>query len=239
MIRFQIALQRFLRPRGKDAFVRDLPTHARVFDIGCGNRSPQRVKAVRPDVYYVGIDVQDYAQSTRSLGMADEYRVTSPDGFLGALAEERLTMDAVISSHNLEHCADPGAVIACIAGALKHGGRLYLSFPSEASVGFPSRRGSLHFNDDPTHVQVPRWAEVQRRLNDAGLDLAFAAPRYRPWGPALIGALLEPWSRITRRVMPLGSTWALWGFESVIWAVKRADPAPSDHCDPSDRATAS
>jgi len=25
-------------------------------------------------------------------------------------------------------------------------------------------------------------------------------------------------------VMPLGSTWALWGFESVIWATKVADP---------------
>jgi len=216
----RIRLQRLLRPRGKDAFVAMLPSRAHVFDIGCGNRSPERVKALRPDLHYVGVDVQDYEQSTRSVGMADEYRITSPERFLAAIASERRSMDAVISSHNLEHCEDPTAVIVAMAAALKPQGRLYLAFPSEASVRFPSRRGSLRFSDDPTHRAPPPWTDVIRQLSSSGMTTDFAARRYRPWVAAGVGAVLEPVSMLSRRVMPLGSTWALWGFESVIWATK-------------------
>ncbi len=224
MLQARVRLQRLLRPHGKDAFVSALAHDARVFDIGCGNRSPERVKALRSDLYYVGIDVQDYAQSARSVGLADEYRVTSPDFFLSAIAAERETMDAVISSHNLEHCEDPMAVIGCLAAALKPGGMLYLSFPREASVGFPSRRGSLRFTDDPTHRAPPPWTDVLAQLASHGMATTFAARRYRPWLPLALGALLEPASMLSCRVMPLGSTWALWGFESVIWGVKAPLP---------------
>ena len=129
-------------------------------------------------------------------------------------------MDAVISSHNLEHCENPIAVIEAMAVALKPQGRLYLAFPSEASVGFPSRRGSLRFSDDPTHRAPPSWTDVIRQLSSSGMTMDFAARRYRPWVAAGVGAVLEPVSMLSRRVMPLGSTWALWGFESVIWATK-------------------
>ena len=113
----RIRLQRMLRPRGKDAFVAMLPARAHIFDIGCGNRSPERVKALRPDLHYVGLDVQDYEQSTHSVGMANEYRITSPERFLDAITSENRSMDAVISSHNLEHCKDPIAVIQAMAAA--------------------------------------------------------------------------------------------------------------------------
>jgi len=99
-------------------------------------------------------------------------------------------------------------------------GRLYLAFPSEASVRFPSRRGSLRFSDDPTHRAPPPWTDVIRQLSSSGMTTDFAARRYRPWVAAGVGAVLEPVSMLSRRVMPLGSTWALWGFESVIWATK-------------------
>jgi len=225
MVEAKIRFQRLLRPRGKDAFVRALPLRSRVFDIGCGNNSPERVKALRSDLYYVGIDVQDYAQTGRSVGMANEYRITTPETFLDALAIEKGTMDAVISSHNLEHCEDPMAVVHHMVGALKPGGRLYLSFPCEASDAFPSRRGSLRFSDDPTHRTPPPWSQVLRQLETRGMTTQFSASRYRPWLPAALGALLEPLSMLNRRVMPFGSTWALWGFESVIWAVK----TPTSH----------
>lgn len=227
MIRTQIRIQCLLRRHGKDSFIRALPPGARVFDIGCGNRSPERVKVLRPDLYYVGIDVQDYEQSQRSVGLADEYRVTSAASFLSAIGAERASMDAVVSSHNLEHCENPMAVIANMAGALKPGGRLYLSFPCEASVALPSRRGSLRFSDDPTHRTPPPWLQVMHALDRNNMTIEFSANRYRPWAAAALGALLEPVSMLSRRVMPLGSTWALWGFESVLWAVKRPGIPPS------------
>jgi SAM-dependent methyltransferase len=219
-MRVRIKLQRKLRPYGKDAFVEQLPLGARVFDIGCGNRSPERVKVLRGDLYYVGLDIQDCTQTIRSRELANEYRITSAGHFLAAIEAERATMDAVISSHNLEHCEDPMAVISGMAASLKREGRLYLSFPCEASLEFPSRRGSLRFSDDPTHRTPPSWTHVLTQLSENGMRTDFAAPRYRPWAPAVLGALLEPISALTRRVMPVGSTWALWGFESVIWATK-------------------
>lgn len=226
MTKARIRLQRVLRPYGKDAFISGLALGARVFDIGCGNRSPERTKALRPDLYYVGLDVQDYGQSRRALGMADEYRIVAPADFNAAVAAESRTMDAVISAHNLEHCDDPMAVIRAMAGALKPGGKLYLSFPCEASVDFPSRRGTLRFADDPTHRAPPVWARVLDQLSACGLTTEVAIPRYRPVVPAALGLLLEPVSALGRRVMPLGSTWSLWGFESVVWATKNAtEPA--------------
>lgn len=220
-VKLRVGLQRLLRTRGKDAFVASLAQGARVFDIGCGNRSPERVKALRADLFYVGLDVQDYEQSHRSLGLADEYRITSPAGFLASIGAEQGTMDAVISSHNLEHCDSPMEVIERMTGALKRGGRLYLSFPCEASVDFPSRAGSLRFTDDPTHRKPLGWDGVVARLQEGGMRVDYAAGRYRPFAPALMGAALEPLSALCRRVMPFGSTWALWGFESVVWATRK------------------
>lgn len=216
----RIRLQRLLRRHGKDAFVASLPACARVFDIGCGNRSPERIKALRPDLYYIGLDIEDYAQSVRSKGLADEYRTTSSALFAAAIASEQSTMQAVVSSHNLEHCDDQPLVIRSMIDALAPGGRLYLAFPCEASVAFPSRIGSLRFSDDPTHKQPPNWERVVEQISQLGANIDFMARRYRPLLPAAIGAALEPLSLAGRRVMPGGSTWALWGFESVIWATK-------------------
>ena len=107
-----------------------------------------------------------------------------------------------------------------ITQALAPGGRLYLSFPSEASAGFPSRGGCLNFFDDPTHNTIPNFDRVRQALGEGGLTIEFAARRYRPLVKLLQGLLLEPLSRAKNRVLP--GTWALYGFESVIWARRRS-----------------
>jgi SAM-dependent methyltransferase len=159
-------------------------------------------------------------QKVASVRAADEYRITSPSQFAAAIASEVGTMDAVISAHNLEHCDEPAAVLAAMCGALTRSGKLYLSFPCAESVHFPSRRGTLQFSDDPTHREPPLWAAVLVDLEKSGMKVEWQNRRYRPAVPLVLGALLEPISAMNQRVMPLGSTWALWGFESVIWATK-------------------
>jgi SAM-dependent methyltransferase len=221
-MRARVRLQRILRPHGKDSWVSRLPVNARLFDIGCGNESPQRVKAQRPDVHYIGLDVGDYAQSTHSIGMADDYRIVPSSEFAAAISEEKGTMDAVISSHNLEHCDDPDSVLRAMCRALKPAGRLYLSFPCEESVRFPSRKGTLCFSDDQTHREPPSWERVLAVMSQSDVRVVWLARRYRAAAAFLLGAALEPASAISGRVMPLGSTWAFWGFESVIWAERSA-----------------
>lgn len=209
------------RSKGKDAFVLSLPSEARLMDVGCGNNSPSRVKNLRPDIYYVGLDVQDYVQSNPSKSLADEYHIVSPSSFLRAIESKKSSFDAVLSAHNLEHCEDRYGVLHAMCNAIRTGGLLYLSYPSEASISMPSRSGTLSYHDDPTHVGIPpEWAEVIEVLRLNGLTIEFASARYRPLIPFLIGAALEPWSIFTKRLAPMGSTWALYGFETVIWARK-------------------
>lgn len=207
---------------GKGAFIRSMSVGARVLDVGCGNNSPTYFKQLRPDLYYIGLDVGDYNQSEASISHADEYHVSTAADFARRIGEFRATIDCVVSSHNLEHCDDYPAVLRAMADALKPGGRIFLSFPCEASARFPRRGGCLNFYDDATHVNLLSWRRVNDELAGLGMAFEFRARRYRPLGQALVGLLNEPESAARNEVMPNGATWALYGFESVIWARRAA-----------------
>ncbi len=212
----------FARPHGKEAFLKALRAGDRVLDVGCGNNSPMRAKLCAPAVHYTGLDIGNYNQRPDSIQSADEYIVTSSAEFASTIEASVGTFDAVVSSHNLEHCDEPDRVLNAMCAALKSGGRLYLSFPSESSVNFPRRRkDTLNFFDDPTHTQPPNLAQVLAVLRKSALQIEFIAVRHRPFIPMLIGLVLEPLSYLTQRSMPLGTTWALYGFETVIWAARR------------------
>jgi hypothetical protein len=102
--------------------------------------------------------------------------------------------------------------------SLRPGGKLYLSFPCEKSVTFPSRRGTLNFYDDKTHLTVPEFKKIISALQAHGLKIEYASQRYRPILFFSIGLLFEPISRLLNRMAPYGATWAFYGFESIIWA---------------------
>lgn len=213
-------LASLLRPNNKTAFAVSLPPDGAVFDIGCGNRSAERFKQIQPHMRYVGIDVGDYMQSEASFDSMDRYlRVESPD-FASSIANIGETFDAVISSHNIEHCEEPTKVIDAMCSVLKPGGMLYLAFPCAASANFPKRSGTLNFFDDPTHQQVPDFAAIKASLQANGMTIVIEQERSRPFVYAAAGLLLEPWSALTKQVDRQGAIWALWGFETIIWASK-------------------
>jgi SAM-dependent methyltransferase len=212
-----------LRPRGKAAFVNSLPEATRLLDVGCGNSSPMQIKMRRPDIYYIGLDVEDYNQATPQ-EYADEYLLTQPEQFVVAIRKLDRTIDAVISAHNIEHCLDPNGTLDAMLDAVKPRGRIYLSFPCEASVTFPKRKGCLNFHDDISHRTLPKWDEIIAKLHREGFRIDFSNKRYRPPLPALLGLLLEPVGTLTGMNMPIGSTWALYGFESIIWASRISNP---------------
>jgi SAM-dependent methyltransferase len=210
-----------LRRRGKDAFVHSLAPKARLFDIGCGNESPSRVAALRPDVHYIGLDVGDYNLSAKSKGFASEYIVCPPEAFAESIRSYGGRVDAIISAHNLEHCDDPNDVLRAMASKLSSDGTIYIAYPCKESVGFPSRAGTLNFHDDPTHRTVIDTDAVVSTLETHGVTIDFVSRRYRPKMLATLGLGLEPLSWALRRNMPLAATWALYGFETVIWGRKK------------------
>lgn len=211
----------FLKPRGRVAFLTSLPSKAVILDVGCGNDTPARVKGLLPNSTYIGLDIGDYNQSQQSLAAIDRYIVTSPEKFAQEIESLLGHVDAVISAHNIEHCNEPERTLKAMCQALRPNGRLFMTFPCEASVGFPKRQGTLNFFDDPTHQQVPDWSAIISVLESENLVLEVCEPRYRPVLLSLMGLLLEPFSILLKRLMPMGCTWALYGFESIIWARKK------------------
>lgn len=217
-MRFKQIIKYTLSPRGKDEFIRQIPYGEKVLDVGCGNDSPYVTKTQRPDLYYIGIDVGEYRQWHDPAQYADRYIVTSPDGFVPEIDSLHGQMDAVICSHTLEHRDDPDRTLWAILNALKPGGRLYLSFPCPESATFPSRYGCLNFYDDPSHTTPPPFEKVVAQIAAAGVVINYSRRQYRPLMGVLLGLLQEPFSAYRRKAMR--GTWALYGFETVIWATK-------------------
>ena len=217
---FWLRAQSLVRRHGRAAFLKDLKGCPTIVDVGCGNNSPVITRKLRPDCTYIGVDVADYNQSVPPSTAANRYLLCAPEQFVSTLCELAGSADAVISSHNLEHCLEPVAVLKAMSRILRPSGRIYLSFPCEESVHFPHRRGTLNFYDDSTHREVPRLEMVLDTLSEEGVQPVYVYRRYRPVMLFLLGLMLEPLSAILGRCMPGGTTWALYGFETVVWAQK-------------------
>jgi len=199
-------------------FLAPLKPEPEVLDVGCGNCSSLRIKSLRPDCRYVGLDVCDFLQSPESIAQIDEYIIADGSGAFNAAIRARAgRFDAVISHHNIEHCDSPQATLQAMIAALRPSGRLFMAFPCAESVHFPSREGTLNFYDDPTHKRTPPdFDQVRESLVAGGLRILGAARRYRPPREVLLGIANE--RRSARRQAVLAGTWGLYGFESVIWA---------------------
>lgn len=209
-------LRKFLLPHGKDRFLMMINSKGSLLDVGCGNNSPYHIKSMLPDVYYTGIDIGDYNQEKPNI--ADKYILTDPDQFADTIAGMPDSFDAVISSHNLEHCNHRDKTLDAMIKALKPGGFIYLAFPTEKSVNFPSRKGTLNYFDDTTHKEnPPDFNKIIKTLNENDIKIIFASSSYKPFILYSIGFLLEHLS-MKRKTTPF--TWAYYGFEAIIWAKK-------------------
>ncbi|MDR2342966.1 MAG: class I SAM-dependent methyltransferase [Spirochaetaceae bacterium] len=203
----------------KARFLKIINRKGNLLDVGCGNDSPYNTKTKYPDITYTGIDIGDYNQTTPNL--ADEYIVVKPEGFAEAIENMAESFDAVISAHNLEHCNDRDRTLDAMIKALKPGGYLFLSFPTEKSVDFPGpRKGTLNYYDDPTHKdKPPDYEKIISTLKTNNMKVLFANKSYKPFPVYIVGFLLERESKKTKEVL-WPWTWGYWGFETIIWGQK-------------------
>jgi SAM-dependent methyltransferase len=202
-----------MHPNGKIHFLSKLSDNASILDVGCGNNSPYMVKSILPSSIYTGIDIGDYNQTKPN--RADHYIVSSPESFADRIAEFDACFDAVVSSHNLEHCNDRLATFTSMMRATRPDGLMYVSFPSAGSVRFPRRIGTLNYFDDPTHKDLP--PDVDQLLEMArayGFEAVFVTRRNRPLLSWFVGLILEPISMLMNRVVR--GTWELYGFEAIM-----------------------
>lgn len=202
---------------GKISFFKSLPPSGVYLDVGCGNNSPGYTKHYLPNWKYIGLDVGDYNQTQSSL--ADEYIITTSEGFCGEIAKHSGQIDAVMSSHNLEHCEDRQNTLRAMARALRPNGRIYISFPCHDSVTFPKRGGCLNYYDDYTHQGTPPdFGETISVLTQESVKIKYATTHFQPTIGWILGLQNEVKSSQMKDVMP--GTWWYWGFETVIWGEK-------------------
>lgn len=207
-----------LRPHGRISFLYSLNREdLRILDVGCGNDSSFQIRKHFPKCYYTGVDIGDYNMTKPH--KANEYHICRPDQFSECISNLGKRFDAVISAHNIEHCNDRLGTLAAIKSVVVDEGSVFMSFPTETSVGFPSRLGTLNYFDDNTHLESPpKFSEITANLEDGGFSIVFYTKKSRPFILFLVGLFNEIWSSFSNRVMR--GTWQLYGFESIIWARK-------------------
>ena len=216
-MKIKTLLKLFLRPNGKVDFLNSIKKNSYILDVGCGNNSPLLVKSFLPNSYYVGIDVQNYNNDYDVEKVADEYILSDPNDFLKSLKSIDTKFDAIVSSHNIEHCNDRLGVLNEMIDKLNYRGKIYLSFPSKESINFPKRIGCLNYYDDPTHKDFPPDFDlILQILRDKELKIIFSDTSYKPFLLSCIGIFSNLISYFTKKVYIGMYEW--WGFESIIIA---------------------
>lgn len=206
----------FLRPNCKYSFIRNLKKSSKILDIGSGNINTAKASKylVKNSIYY-GIDIYRNISKSLSNQYIDNYIITDKNKFNKEIRKIEIEFDAVICSHVIEHVDDREETLKSLITKLKKGGYLYLSFPSEYSVNFPSRSGTLNYYDDPTHIdKPPEFKKMIEILKQNQIKIEFKSKRYRPLFLFLIGFIADLVCVISKK----GSigVWEKWGFESII-----------------------
>jgi 2-polyprenyl-3-methyl-5-hydroxy-6-metoxy-1,4-benzoquinol methylase len=110
------------------AVLRDLPTAARVLDVGCGNGALAG-QLIEAGLTVVGIDLSEEGIGiARDVHPQGRFEVMPADArMLEHLGEQ--PFDAIVSTEVIEHLYDPVAYLIGCREALRPGGRLVVSTP--------------------------------------------------------------------------------------------------------------
>jgi 2-polyprenyl-3-methyl-5-hydroxy-6-metoxy-1,4-benzoquinol methylase len=151
----------------RTVFLKTLPYAAEVVDVGAGDGSLSVFKRW-PEPTRSDLNLHAYSlEKGRLFDDFSSYAIgdwdAQPPEFDGR------SFDAIVCAHFIEHIADPNSFVAWAARKLRPGGRVYLEWPSPASLDLPPR-GELEalgvplmisrFDDDATHKALPRAEDI-------------------------------------------------------------------------------
>ena len=132
----------------------------KILDIGAGNHSATRTKEVFPNCEYHGVDRdKDYSNSDSDLKKMDYfYEMDLQKLDFQAIPDNYF--DVIIIAHVIEHLKNGDTVIEKLTEKLSPNGIIYVEWPSIRSIKLPSKRGTLNFFDDITHVKLYSLEEI-------------------------------------------------------------------------------
>lgn len=171
----------------------ELPTDARILDVGCGDGRLLRLLGQRaPATRLHGIELP---------GPAADRAAAVPGihlhrGTLDDAPYPEAHFDLICLVHVLEHLPAPAATLRRLACLLRPGGRLLLSFPNIASLQARAFGTAWFHLDAPRHLALPPPDAVQRRLADHAV--ALESLQHRCWEQNLYGWLQSALNAIDR-----------------------------------------
>jgi SAM-dependent methyltransferase len=189
----------------------------RMLDVGAGNHSASLAKRWFPNCHYAGIDRErGYNNDAADFAAMDEFFELD----LTRLGFEAIldgAYDVLLLAHVIEHLANGDEVLRALVPKLKPGGVVYVEFPGARSLTLPSRRGTLNFHDDATHVRLFTAAEVADLLRGCGLKILEAGTRRDPTG--ILMTPVHAWNaKRAHGYVPGGVFWDLFGFADRVLA---------------------
>jgi len=181
----------------------------KLLDVGIGNGSSRKTKALFPLCEYHGIDLDlKYNNTEEDIRAINRFYAMD----VSKLQFEEIPdnyFDGIWLVHIIEHLPNGDLVLQKLLTKLKIGGYLYVEYPNSKSVNFP---GQLNFHNDETHVRIYTLKELRNVFRDHQI-LRSGVRR----DLFLIMALPFRWLFEKPRVNML---WDLWGFAEYLWIRK-------------------
>lgn len=204
-----------LKTIGKYTDKKDL----KVLDIGSGSHSSTITKKWLPMCHYTGVDRDvSYDNTEEDVQNMDEFfQLDLTELDYSAIPDE--TYDVIIMSHVIEHLYNGDKVLPLLFKKLKKGGLFYIEFPCEASASFPSKKETLNFFDDDTHVRIWSIKEVANIFMDEKFHVKMVG-KNRSWVNIALMPIKIPLQLITKGYVRGGVYWDWYGFADYLIAEK-------------------
>ncbi|MFB1002713.1 MAG: class I SAM-dependent methyltransferase [Bacteroidia bacterium] len=204
-----------LKTIGKYTDKKDL----KILDIGSGSHSSTITKKWLPKCHYTGVDRDvSYDNTEEDIQNMDEFfQLDLTELDYSAIPDD--TYDVIIMSHVIEHLYNGDKVLPLLFKKLKKGGLFYIEFPCEASASFPSKKETLNFFDDDTHVRIWSIKEVANIFMDGKFNVKMAG-KNRSWINIALMPIKIPLQLITKGYVRGGVYWDAYGFADYLIAEK-------------------
>ena len=204
-----------LKTIGKYTDKKDL----KILDIGSGSHSSTITKKWLPKCHYTGVDRDvSYDNTEEDIQNMDEFfQLDLTELDYSAIPDD--TYDVIIMSHVIEHLYNGDKVLPLLFKKLKKGGLFYIEFPCEASASFPSKKETLNFFDDDTHVRIWSIKEVANIFMRGRFNVKMAGKNRSRINIALM-LIKIPLQLITKGYVRGGVYWDVYGFADYLIAEK-------------------
>ncbi|HOY38642.1 MAG: methyltransferase domain-containing protein [Bacteroidales bacterium] len=191
-----------------------------LLDAGSGNFSASKIKRHMPQCNYYGIDItRDYNYRPDDFELMQGFWLKD----LTQLQFDDIpdnTFDALLMTHIIEHLHNGDQVIQGLLKKLKKGGYVYIEYPSEKSVNFPSKKGTLNFYDDPTHVRLYSLHEVKSIVSKCNFEIIDSGTRKSFRNIAMMPIKMVH-NKIKYGYVMASVYWDWYGFAEFVWAQKK------------------